>query len=486
MTITTDGTNRVHMNSDLSSTDANSKLTGKMSLIALILSVLAFSAPMVVMAGYMPLAISVAGIGAPFAFILTTIVMLIFVVGYLAMTKYISKTGNFYIYIAVGLGKHIGLGSAFLAIASYILIMANVYLFLGITFTEVINYYFSISTPWWIWSLIAWVFVSLLGYLHVEFSAKFMTMVMVCETLFIIVFNSSVLFSTTRPPLEVTPLLPTSLLNGNVVLPLLYGIMVFIGLEATTVYRDEVKNPDKTIPMATYISIIFIGILYSLSCYFVMSAYGSNVTQVAVNNPTGMFSDALVKYVGTTALQIKFALVATSLIAALVSINNVVSRYIYGLGRDEVLPKIFGKVHAKHGSPYIASIVVQIIMTVLTIPFLLTKKPVEVIYANMAGLGTAGIIALMALVSLSIIVWFRRNQHIQENFVKTIIMPSISLFILGGITLFIAMNMEMVVGGDKADGWKFDLILLGIFLVGLILSIYYRFAKPHLYKNIGC
>lgn len=485
MAVTTSSTNSVQINSESSDESPPKSLTGKMSVMALVLSVLAFSAPMVVVSGYMPLAISVAGMGAPFAFILTTVVMLAFVVGYLAITKYIPKTGNFYMYIAAGLGKRVGLGSAFLAIASYVLILGNVYLFLGITFTEVIEYYFAATTPWWLWSLIAWAFVTVLGYLNVEFSAKFMTSVMVCEVLFILVFNSSIFTSTERPELTLAPVLPTSLLDGNIVLPLLFGIMVFIGLEATTVYRDEVENPSKNIPKATYISILFIGLIYSATCYFVMSAYGGNAYQMAIEQPAAMFTQALEKFTGNEALQIKFALVATSLIAALVSINNVVSRYVYSLGKDQVLPAVMGKVHNKHGSPYVASLVVQVILILLTLPFLLTNKPVEVIFANMAGLGTAGIIALMALVSLSIIIWFRKNTQVHDHPVKTIVMPFISLLILGGISVFVFFNMEMVAGGEKSDAWIFNVILGVIFFTGVLLAVYYKAVKPHLYKNIG-
>ena len=126
MAVITNDSGTIHTESKINESSGTTQLTGSMSVKSLVLSVLAFSAPMVVVSGYMPLAISVAGNGAPFAFLLTTLVMLIFVVGYLALTKYIPKTGNFFLYITAGLGKKLGLGSAFVAIFSYILIMANV------------------------------------------------------------------------------------------------------------------------------------------------------------------------------------------------------------------------------------------------------------------------------------------------------------------------------------------------------------------------
>ena len=460
-------------------------LTGNMSVSSLVLTVLAFSAPMVVVSGYMPLTISTAGTGAPFAFILTTIVLFIFAVGYLAITKYLTKTGNFCAYISAGLGKKVGLGSAFISIFSYVALMGGVYLFIGMTFSEIFTYFFSLQTQWWIWSCIAWIFVTGICHLNIEFSAKFMTSVMILEVLFIMIFNGSILFSGERSPLTLEPLLPTSLLDGNVILPLLFCIMVYIGLESTTVYRDEVKNPNQTIPKATYLSILIIGLLYTVTCYFVIAAYGDKSYEVAVSSPTGMFTEALALYTGAVAVKIKYALVVTSLIAALVSVNNVASRYLYALGRTGTLPKVLGKVHSKHGSPYLASFATQGVMMVILAMFLMSISNLEMAYASMAGAGTFGIIALMFLVSLSTVVWFIRHPDIKENIFKSRILPALSAVIFGYMTIKIFMNMELVIGCDKTDAWIYQLLVAAIFISGVALANYYQLCKQKIYQYVG-
>ena len=463
----------------------NQNLTGEMSVSSLVLTVLAFSAPMVVVSGYMPLAISTAGTGAPFAFILTTIVLFIFAVGYLAITKYLTKTGNFCAYISAGLGKKIGLGSAFISIFSYVALMGGVYLFIGMTFSEITNYFFQAETPWWMWSCISWIVVTSICHLNIEFSAKFMTTVMILEVLFIMVFNGSILFSSERAALTIEPLLPTSLLDGNVILPLLFCIMVYIGLESTTVYRDEVKNPDRSIPKATYLSILLIGLLYTVTCYFVIAVYGDKSYDVAVNSPTGMFTDALALYTGDVAVKIKYALVVTSLIAALVSVNNVASRYLYALGRRGTLPKALGKVHPKHGSPYLASLATQGVMLVILVMFLMSISNLEMAYASMAGAGTFGIISLMFLVSLSTVVWFIKHSEIKENIFKSRILPIISTAIFGYMTIMIFMNMELVIGCEKSDAWIYQLLIAAIFISGVLLAKFYQMYKQKIYQYVG-
>ena len=48
----------------------------------------------------------------------------------------------------------------------------------------------------------------------------------------------------------------------------------FIGFEATAVFRDEARDPERTIPRATYTALLLIGVFYTLSSWAVVSAWG--------------------------------------------------------------------------------------------------------------------------------------------------------------------------------------------------------------------
>jgi amino acid transporter len=50
-----------------------------------------------------------------------------------------------------------------------------------------------------------------------------------------------------------------ALTSGSVGLAGLYGVAVFVGFEATAMFRNEVKYLDKRMPRARYLAVILIG-----------------------------------------------------------------------------------------------------------------------------------------------------------------------------------------------------------------------------------
>jgi amino acid transporter len=86
------------------------------------------------------------------------------------------------------------------------------------------------------------------------------------------IFNVFVLAKGGAEGLSWTPLTPSAFAHGDMPVTLLFCILVFMGFEATALFRDEVRDPDKTIPRATYFAVIFVGILYALSSYTMIAA----------------------------------------------------------------------------------------------------------------------------------------------------------------------------------------------------------------------
>ena len=82
--------------------------TNALGARGIVFLVVAAAAPLTVMAGVAPLAILVGGIGAPAAYLGAGAVLLIFAVGFMAMTKHTGGAGAFYSYITLGLGRPAG------------------------------------------------------------------------------------------------------------------------------------------------------------------------------------------------------------------------------------------------------------------------------------------------------------------------------------------------------------------------------------------
>lgn len=465
---------------------AGTKLTGNMGMISLMLTVLAYSAPMAVVTGFVPFVIIFGGPGATMAYAVTTVVLLLFSIGYIAMTKQLKKPGAFYTFITAGLGRNVGLGSAYLATSSYLINLAGAYGFMGVSVAALAAGFGVTDVPWYAWAFLGWILVSALGHFHIELSAKILTWVMVLEVGLIVIYNVAVFYTGGAEGHMAEPWTLTALMEGNTAVALLFCVMVFIGFEATALFRDEVRNPEKTIPMATYGAVIFIGILYTVTCYTLYIAYGSEAVAVANANPIGMFPESLGKLLGPMFVHATYAIVVTSEIASLISIHNVASRYIHNLSTSGAAPAYFSSVHPQHKSPYRASLAAAVIVIVILAPFVILQVDGTTLYSRVIGIAAVGILALMSLVSVATAVWFWKNNRPNGiGLFRAYVAPLTAAAVLGSITLFAAVRFDLVVGGDPGQNTALLMVVAVSFIFGLCLAHWFKARRPDIYRTLG-
>src|SRR5262249_40174529 len=90
------------------------RLSGHMGVFDIVFTVLAFNAPLSVFVGFITVIIGFGnGLGAPVTFLAAGGLMALFAVGFAAMGRRLPNPGAFYAYITAGLGRPLGLGSAF-------------------------------------------------------------------------------------------------------------------------------------------------------------------------------------------------------------------------------------------------------------------------------------------------------------------------------------------------------------------------------------
>ena len=105
---------------------------GRLGVIGIVFFVVAAAAPLVGMTGAVPVAIVLGnGAAAPGAYLVVGITLLLFSVGYAAMSQRVTNAGAFFAYIGRGLGKHLGGASAFVSILAYLAIQLAIYGFFG-------------------------------------------------------------------------------------------------------------------------------------------------------------------------------------------------------------------------------------------------------------------------------------------------------------------------------------------------------------------
>jgi amino acid transporter len=475
-----------------SSTDASAAgephLRGRMGVVEVAFTVLAFAAPLTGAWGYLPFIILFAGIGAPLAVLIAMVLLLIFSVGFVKMSRSIDNPGAFYAFVAVGINRSTGLAGAFLATAAYLLLLAGVSSFFGIVSSALIaDLSGGFAVPWYVLGLALLVIVAVFGSLGIEVSAKTLSFFLVIEVILVLAFDVVVLG---RGGPEGRPLEPwgwNALTHGNMAVGLVFAIVMFIGFEATAVFREEARDPDKTIPRATYLSVGFIGVFNAVTVWLLIVATGVGASvALAESDPTSMFPTAFGNYLGTAMKDVATVLVLTSVFASSLSIHNVFARYMYNLGVDGALPRVLGKVHPKQGSPYIASLTagaVAIVIVVLVVVFGLDPG---VFYGRAAGVGSLCLMVLMVLTMVAVVLFFRRRgTSASDSAWSTLIAPAIAgLGLLAVIALTLA-NANDFMGTTTGLSITFIAGIAALFVAGLVVAQRIKATRPDVYARLG-
>ncbi|WP_041594651.1 APC family permease [Brucella melitensis] len=426
--------------------------------------VVSAAAPLTSVAAAVPLSMLLGnGPGIPLTFLIVTGVLLMFSVGYVAMARHIRNAGAFYAFTAQGLGGLMGGAAALLAILAYNAMQIGVFGLFGAA-TSGFMASLGLDLPWWAWTYIGIAAVAVLGYRRVDLSARVLTVLVVLEYLVVLVIDAAILFSGGDSGLTMEPFTPSAFLSGTPAIGVLFCFAAFIGFEATTVYSEEARDPGRTVPRATYISVLIIGIFYMLTAWLMVNGAGAGklVGELqALQDPTTFLFGLAERYVGHWIIPVMNLLFVTSLFAGVVAFHNGVARYMYVAGREGLLPRGLGVTHPQYQSPHVGSIVqTAIAITVVGIFAVTGQDPVLALFSWATNVGTLAIMLLMTFTAFAIIAFFARRPGLESNPFTTRVLPLVTGTILGLLVIYIAVNFGSLAG---ANGF------MAVFLPGLVL-----------------
>ncbi len=216
----------------------------------------------------------------------------------------------------------------------------------------------------------------------------------------------------------------------------------YIGFDAASTAGEEAKNPRRDLPRAIIGSIALITALYILVA---IAAIGARTWT--------SFSDSeasLVRIVVDVTGQPWVALVFS--IGAVIAIASVVLTVLYGqtrilltMARDGLVPKVFGRVSHRTGTPVANTLIVGIVVTVVA---------ALVPLGELADATSIGTLVAFALVNVSVIV-LRRTQPGLERSYRVPLFPVVPvlgtlccvlLAVFLGAGTWIAFGVWMLVG----------------------------------------
>jgi APA family basic amino acid/polyamine antiporter len=159
----------------------------------------------------------------------------------------------------------------------------------------------------------------------------------------------------------------------------------YIGFEATSTAAQECKNPQRDLPFGTLVSLVICTVLY-LAMAAVLTGLAS-YTQLGTSEPV------------VTAIKghVELGWLRTVVeIGALIGLSSVIlvmiiaqPRIFMIMSRDGLLPKVFNRIHPKHRTPHINTVITGVGIAILAAVF-----PLDLL-ADLTSMGT--LIAFVAV-----------------------------------------------------------------------------------------
>nr|WP_239079987.1 APC family permease [Actinoplanes brasiliensis] len=443
-------------------------------------------APLTVVTLVVSTAVAVTGLlGFPIAVITVAAILLLFVVGYLAMARHIPNAGAFYAYVAQGLGRPLGVGTSWFALATYTSFLMCCFGGFGALVQPLVSDWVGLDVPWWILALTVWVLVAVLGANEVSLSEKVLVVLVVAETILVLVYSLAIML-TAGFTFNTGALSLDNLWSPSAGVLVVIGMTAFAGVEQSVVYIEESKNPRRTIRVATYATVLVIAAVYVYASLVQISAGGPSIIEQATSQGGDLFFNQAAGILGHTAVIIGRLFLGTGLIAALIAFHNAATRYGFALGREGVLPRLFGHTTLK-GAPRVASLVLSAVTAAVLVVYAVAGwDPLVQLFYLGSTTGGFAVLLLYTLTSIAVIAFFAKDAR-GEGVWQRLLAPLLSTGILLLLAFLAVDNLHLLFGVNPGTGparWV-PIVLLAILVGGTVWGLILKRLRPDVYAGIG-
>lgn len=467
---------------------SNQLKKNSLGLWSIIFFVVAAASPLTGVVGAVPVAFFAGnGAGVPGVFLLAGLILLVFTFGYVAMSRHVVNAGAFYSYISIGLGRKWGVAGLKVALLAYAAIQLSVASMFGFFSQMYVADHFHLDLPWWLFSLTMLIAVLALGVEKVEIGGKVLGVLMLMEIGIVLLTDIGLLAQHGAAALEFSSFLPSVATGGAMGIAMIFAIGSFVGFEATAIYSEECREPEKVIPRATLLAVMLITAFFAFTTWTFVQALGAGqVAAVSSKDPGRFVFDLAKSALGGWAVEAMSLLLITSLFAATQAFHNTMSRYLFVMGRDGFLWSGLGKIRKGRGTPYVASAVQTAGMLLAVILAAAAKlDPMAVVFPSMSAIGTMAILLLQGAVSVAVFTFFLRNKQLKVSVWSGRIAPVLAAVCMFWALIKVIQNLDVLSGSSSSTIFILPYFVFGAALLGYGLAWMLSRFFPERYARLG-
>ena len=237
---------------------------------------------------------------------------------------------------------------------------------------------------------------------------------------------------------RLTPFAPTGSLG--IVQAMGYTFIALQGFDLIAAVGGEVRDPERTIPRAMYLSLGIALVIY-LPLLFLLETVGASpdvdIASAAAANPEGFVAEAVERYLGTPGYWLVIGAGVLSMLSALRANMVGASRVAFAMAKDRTMPRRVGEVRASSGSPAIAVGLTAVMVA-----------GIVVAVGNVAAAGAAS--SLIFLIAFAIVHWAAVLANRRSAKTSSVLIPLVGAALCIGLAVFQAVAVPEAGG---VIGW---------------------------------
>ncbi|MDT8915713.1 APC family permease [Amycolatopsis sp. PS_44_ISF1] len=437
-----------------SSTAPGAALERRLGLPGVVLFGLAYMAPLIVLGTFGVVATTTGG-SVPSAYVLALVAMLFTAASYGKMAATHPVAGSAYTYVRKAIDSRIGFLVGWAVLLDYFFLPMVIWLIGGAYLSAQFP-----SVPGWLWLISFIVLTTGLNVLGIKIAEKANFVLMAFQILviaFFVVLSISQVVSDGHSLASGDPFFHPGSTFATISGGAALATYSFLGFDAVTTLTEETVEPRRTIPRAILLTALIGGGIFIVLAYFTQLVHPGSVftdeSSAAFEIATHIGGNLFASFFLAGLVVAQFA----SGIAAQAS----ASRLMYAMGRDGVLPRVFGRLQPKLHTPAFAIGLTGLVGLIALALDVTTSTS----FINF------GAFTAFTMVNVSVIAtWIRDRATHRRNVLTWLVVPAIGAV----IDLWLLVNLDGI-------ALVFGLVWLGIGIVYLtVLTRGFRRPPPEI------
>jgi amino acid transporter len=290
--------------------------------------------------------------------------------------------------------------------------------------------------------------------------------IVVAAAVLVIAFGGSIAGG--RAPPHVSVEQPHSALG----FALLLAISSFVGFESAGTVAREARRPFVIVPRAIWWTPIAVGVLY----VFAAAMQSTQTIRAGIGSVPIVLTLPASAGAGSTALSIAMELgITASWFACIIGSTTALSRTLFAMGREGVVPEAVGSTNRRFHTPHVALLLAMPVIVVVPLAYLWVTDSSREVLIGLLAVSAHGYVGAYLLVCLATPVFLRRIGELTR---LPLVIGVTTAVLMIAIILWAALTLESPV-------WIATAVYAGLLAAGFALYAFRLRRVPGLTERVG-